>query len=301
MRNTHNKTIELCIYTLIFIAFLITNFIGFRVLHLESILFMLSILIIHGFFLYKKKYVVSDQQHIRLTIYLCPFILYALNFLFIAYFHLKGTLFVLAQLFAILLRYWMLGSIIFYIINYNTRHRTIKRNLQLGKEQVLYNHSYALINILILISIWAITANFMDKVATVTSIDKYNSELTLYKEDAGNLGFFPEDLPTDVTNVSFYSKRGIWIASSRMFLSFTASDDYISDIETKYKDEVTPLDCKNMDPFAIQTDTGIDTYTFRDYIGLPNCDIYLKSNNPSYGYAINRTTKQICFFYDGEN
>lgn len=265
------------------------------------ILVMLCIILVNVVCMLRKKYVNWNRKAPAIRCFLVPVITYVFYCSFVRFLDLQDYAYIISQLFSMLMWILMIRGFIVYIVRYNKMYRSVKQELQLDKEHTLYNASIVVVNIIVLFLLWVITGGILDKVVTVNSVTKYNSELSFYSEEDNQFGFFPENIPNDATNITFYSKRGMWIASSKVYVSFVVPEDYISGIEAKYTDEVTQLDCKEDNPSATQTKEGICTYTFRDYVGNSNCDIYLKISDSAYGYAINRSDNQICFFYDGEN
>ena len=137
-----------------------------------------------------------------------------------------------------------------------------------------------------------------DGFATVKSPSRYTREINALCRDDENFGFFPSSIPDGAEDVEFMCSRKFLVGYSRVYVSYRMPKEYIADIEELYGDSVSSLECKDV---TVTEDTKIDGGAidlFKDYVGKPHCDVYVGGYKNRYGYAINRETNEICFFYD---
>ena len=295
MKAGTKKIIEFGLWVANLTAFIVINLFALRKFHWISVIIMAVPIVITALFLMKYDYVDWKKKSPSVWPLLISFGIYivskivmnmqsAPDFIYVIFF-------IIEFLSAIL-------SIIFFIrflIVYGKAFRIHQSELGLNKEQRLYNLSMPVLWVMILFIVWSFTVSFVDRIVTVTSPAKYE----IVTEDY-NYEFFPDSLPKDASNLEFNYTPGIWLSKSKSYVKFEATEEYLEEYESTYgsdAEKVTTVDAWS--DYHINS-SKICKLISDNYLNKDNCDVYVAKKGFSLqGYAVNRDTNELFFFYDG--
>lgn len=149
--------------------------------------------------------------------------------------------------------------------------------------------------VFIVLIVWAATVSVADKLATVTSPAKY--EMIIGDSD---YEFFPNSLPKDAKSKEFHYFPGFWLARSKGYVKFEATEEYLEEYELIHGADVTQVTSTDAWSERHVESSEICKRINERYLNADNCDVYIKAEGFSIqGYAINHNTNEIFIFYDG--
>lgn len=317
MSAKKKKIIELYVYIGISLVYFLSNLFLCRVFHSLLVLFLGAIVLIHLLCVWKRKYIDWDEAKDRpptgwyigapVLVNLAACLIVLLGGCITAvleYYEASEGIISFLTWFVIFMNTFQIAMMIFliyrlgaYLIKYNIAYFRARKLIEQKKGAVLYNQSVFVIHLLIILLVFGMTF-LVDTCATVKSPSRYVREINALCRDDESFGFFPSSIPDEAEDVEFMCSRKFLVGYSRVYVSYRMPKEYIADIEELYGDSVSPLECKEV---VVTEDTTIDGRAvdlFKDYVGKPHCDVYVGGYKNRYGYAINRETNEICFFYD---
>lgn len=295
MKTETKKIIEFGLWVANLTAFIVINLFALRKFHWISVIIMAVPIVITALFLMKYDYVDWKKKSPSVWPLLISFVLYLLSRIVL---NIQSAPTFIYVIFFIVEFVSVILSIIFFIrfmIVYNKAFRIHQIELGLDKEQRLYNLSMPVLWVMILFIVWSFTVSFADRIVTVTSPAKYEIVTGDY-----NYEFFPDSLPEDASNVEFNYTPGIWLAKSKSYVKFEATEEYLDEYESIYgsdAEKVTTVDAWS--DYHINS-SKICKLISDNYLNKDNCDVYVAKKGFSLqGYAVNRDTNELFFFYDG--
>lgn len=295
MKAGTKKIIEFGLWVANLTAFIVINLFALRKFHWISVIIMAVPIVITALFLMKYDYVDWKKKSPSLWPLLISFVLYLLSRIVL---NIQSAPTFVYVIFFVIEFVSALLSIIFFVrfmIVYNKAFRIHQIELGLNKEQRLYNLSMPVLWVMILFIVWSFTVSFVDRIVTVTSPAKYE----IVTEDY-NYEFFPDSLPKDASNLEFNYTPGIWLSKSKSYVKFVATEEYLDEYESIYGSEaekVTTVDAWS--DYHIES-SKICKLISDNYLNKDNCDVYVAKKGFSLqGYAVNRDTNELFFFYDG--
>ena len=295
MKAGTKKIIEFGLWVANLTAFIVINLFALRKFHWISMIIMAVPIVISVLFLMKYDYVDWKKKSPSLWPLLISFVLYLLSRIVL---NIQSAPTFVYVIFFVIEFVSALLSIIFFVrfmIVYNKAFRIHQIELGLNKEQRLYNLSMPVLWVMILFIVWSFTVSFVDRIVTVTSPAKYE----IVTEDY-NYEFFPDSLPKDASNLEFNYTPGIWLSKSKSYVKFVATEEYLDEYESIYGSEaekVTTVDAWS--DYHIES-SKICKLISDNYLNKDNCDVYVAKKGFSLqGYAVNRDTNELFFFYDG--
>lgn len=295
MKAETKKIIEFGLWVANLTAFIVINLFALRKFHWISVIIMVVPIVITALFLMKFDYVDWKKKSPSVWPLLISFVLYLVSRIVL---NIQSAPTFIYVIFFIVEFVSVILSIIFFIrfmIVYNKAFRIHQIELGLDKEQRLYNLSMPVLWVMILFIVWSFTVSFADRIVTVTSPAKYEIVTGDY-----NYEFFPDSLPEDASNVEFNYTPGIWLAKSKSYVKFEATEEYLDEYESIYgsdAEKVTTVDAWS--DYHINS-SKICKLISDNYLNKDNCDVYVAKKGFSLqGYAVNRDTNELFFFYDG--
>ena len=295
MKAVTKKKVEIAIWLINLVAFIVVNLFFLRTFHYVSTVVMAVPLVITLLFNVIYNYVDWGKKSPSVLPLFITFLLYIVSSVVI---RIPDTDETVGTVFAVI--YFLSGvlSFIFFIIfmiSYNKAFGMHRKELELDKKQRLYNLSIPVFFAFFMLIVWAFTISFADKLATEESSGDYESVIA-----DSEYAFFPASLPDDAENEEFKYMPGLWLASSRAYVRFETTEDYLTEYESKYSEDVTEI--TSVDAW---TDRHIEsgvicTYINENYIDKDDCEVYIMTEGHSIqGYAIDRDTNELFIFYDG--
>lgn len=295
MNANTKKKIEIGLWACNLVVFIIINLVALRKFHWLSMIIMAIPVLVTIFSVVKNKYVDWEKKSPSILALLISLGVYIVSFII---FHIPGVADILVISFSIIAFFSAVLSIILFIrfmIVYNRAFHEHQKELALDTNQRLYNVSIPVFLIFIVLIVWVGTVSVADKLATVNSPGKYEMVI-----NGSDYEFFPDSLPENAKNKEFHYFPGFWLARSKGYVKFEATEEYLDEYELIHGSAVTNV-------------TSIDVWRERHvesseickrisdyYLDKENCDIYVMSEGFSIqGYAINRNTNEIFIFYDG--
>lgn len=295
MKAGTKKIIEIGLLVANLAAFIVINLFALRKFHWISVIIMVVPILITVLFLVKYDYVDWKKKSPSVWPLLISFGIYivskivmnmqsAPDFIYVIFFIIEFLSAILSILFFIR-----------FLIVYGKAFRIHQSELGLAKKQRLYNLSMPVLWVMILFIVWSFTVSFADRIVTVTSPAKYEMVI-----ENSNYEFFPDSLPKNAKNTEFNYSPGIWLSKSKVYAKFEATDEYLDEYESIYG-----LNVEKVTSGDAWTDYHINSSKIckiisDNYLNKDNCDVYVAKKGFSLqGYAVNRDTNELFFFYDG--
>lgn len=295
MKAGTKKIIEFGLWVANLTAFIVINLFALRKFHWISVIIMAVPIVITALFLMKYDYVDWKKKSPSLWPLLISFVLYLLSKIVLNIQSAPAFVYVIFYIIAFVSAILSIIFFIRFMIVYNKAFRIHQIELGLNKEQRLYNLSMPVLWVMILFIVWSFTVSFADRIVTVTSPAKYE----IVTGDC-NYEFFPDSLPKDASNLEFNYTPGIWLAKSKSYAKFNATDEYLEEYESIHgsdAEKVTSVDAWS--DYHINS-SKICKLISDNYLNKDNCDVYVAKKGFSLqGYAVNRDTNELFFFYDG--
>lgn len=294
MKLKYIKKIEIALFLFNLLLFFVVNIFFMRKFHPVFVALMAIPVLIGLLVNAKKEYVKWEKKAPSIL----PFLVIVGICILCAFISsiplITGYIFAVVFLIEILCA--VLAIIVFlrYIITYNMAYKKHRKELELTRQQKLMNSSVSAFCILGILLVWMVTISYADRVAVVTSPEKYEKEIS-----GTPYHYFPSAIPDGVINVKFYHFPGFWLANAKAYVVFTSTGEYINEYEREFAENVIKVTDDN--PWLKHSDTCcICTYLEDHCLNQGKCDIYIaKENRCVQGYAINRETNEIFIFYDG--
>ncbi|MBQ2802932.1 MAG: hypothetical protein IJF07_03440 [Lachnospiraceae bacterium] len=302
------KIIQMILLTIITIGFICYNIFVCRVIHYLGIGMMLLILAAILYRLTKIKYVMPPaikQPNPSAKLLLGPILVIIIINMF------KMFPMLLAEKDSYII-FGLMGSVPYIILwclfaKYLAYRQALKevREVDTQAQKIdgtirYFNKKTAFYSVVLYLVIWLFVGGLVDMTASVTSLSSYQKEVAIRKIREADKGIFPAQIPKEAVNITFYSRPPIWRHGPYVYLEFEITEAYIVALQEKYQNAVEKLETANVNPTTWRLEDGKLTSIFQDYVGKEFCEVYVLCTDYRQGYAIDRQTNKIKFFYFGE-